>query len=284
MKVKDRAQMFSSSNSDKDLQQNLVTSNNSKKCNVCSSISNFFSEIKNGFQTIWSDKKQRLILIGVFTSIIIIIFILIIVSSISSSNNYETYSGEKYEKPDCTDVCSKPYDIQVYTDGILKAKLKDCGYKENSELFTYALSAIKRHNVVRACHNAEPLMFNCEIMKISQDYSEHLAKNVGNLVHSHTQFHGKYMGENLAYVGGSFQKIPSGDVPTNMWYNEIKKYDFNNPSFSQETGHFTQVVWKASKEFGIGAYCYNNKCFMTGNYYPGGNYNNMYATQVQKPQ
>ena len=77
-------------------------------------------------------------------------------------------------------------------------------------------------------------MFNCEIMKISQDYSEHLAKNVGNLVHSHTQFHGKYMGENLAYVGGSFQKIPSGDVPTNMWYNEIKKYDFNNPSFSNE--------------------------------------------------
>jgi hypothetical protein len=92
---------------------------------VCSSISNFFSEIKNGFQTIWSDKKQRLILIGVFTSIIIIIIILIIISAISSSNNYETYSGEKYEKPDCTDVCSKPYDIQVYTDGILKAKLKD---------------------------------------------------------------------------------------------------------------------------------------------------------------
>ena len=188
------------------------------------------------------------------------------------------------DKPKISEEEQKKLSLRKQLADRLKAKLKDCGYKENSELFTYALSAIKRHNVLRACHNAEPLMFNCEIMKISQDYSEHLAKDVGSLVHSQTKFHGNYMGENLAYVGGSYKQIPSGEVPTNMWYNEIKVYDFNNPSFSQDTGHFTQVVWKASKEFGIGASCYNNKCFMTGNYYPGGNYNGMYASQVQKAQ
>ena len=66
-----------------------------------------------------------------------LILIIIIVSSSSS------YSGPELEKPDCTGVCSKPYDIQVYTEGILKAKLKDCGYKEDTDLFKFALSAIK---------------------------------------------------------------------------------------------------------------------------------------------
>ena len=286
MSVKDRAKMFSSTTSDKDLQKGLISSNNnSKKCNICSSLSKCFSDLKKKFQDLWKDKKMRYILIGVVSFIILLIIIIIIVSiSKSSTHNVESYTGEKYEKPICTGVCSKPYDILVYTDGILRAQLKDCGYKENSELFNFALNAIKRHNVVRACHNANPLKFNCEIMKISQDYSKHLANDVGSLIHSKHTFHGDYMGENLAYVWNSGS--PSGETPTNMWYSEIKYYDYNNPGFSMDTGHFTQVVWKASKEFGIGVACAKNECYMTGNYYPGGNFgsNSNYAKEVQAPQ
>jgi len=41
-----------------------------------------------------------------------------------------------------------------------------------------------------------------------------------------------------------------------MWYNEINKYNYTSPGFSKETGHFTQVVWKNSKELGIGMASY----------------------------
>lgn len=37
-------------------------------------------------------------------------------------------------------------------------------------------------------------------------------------------------------------------------YNEVCLYDFNNPGYESGTGHFTQVVWKASTELGIGRY------------------------------
>jgi len=310
--IKDRAKMFSNNpGKEKDLKKDLIPKKENKEEEVN-------EEIISLAKPSWS-KKKIFIVVGIATFIIVAIaitIIIIVVSSKSSSsstpseqNNPNDPSKQKQDsdsdskdkdkdkedseeteidsfiKPDCTGVCSKPYDILVYSDNKLKAKLKECGYTEGSQLFTYALSAIKRHNILRVCHNANPLMFNCEIMKISQDYSQYLATEVGSLIHSNTEFHGEWMGENLAYIGGSYLN-PTGETPTNMWYNEYSNYNFNSPGFSMGTGHFTQVVWKNSKEFGIGLYCYNSKCFMTGNYYPGGNFGsaNEYAKNVQNLQ
>ena len=35
-----------------------------------------------------------------------------------------------------------------------------------------------------------------------------------------------------------------------MWYDEIAKYKFPDGGFSMQTGHFTQVVWRATARMG----------------------------------
>ena len=46
------------------------------------------------------------------------------------------------------------------------------------------------------------------------------------------------------------------DLATNMWYNEVKDYDFKSaarlPSNFMEVGHFTALVWKGTTEIGCG--------------------------------
>ena len=35
-----------------------------------------------------------------------------------------------------------------------------------------------------------------------------------------------------------------------LWYDEEPDYDYKNPRFSNKTGHFSQVIWKATTEIG----------------------------------
>ena len=65
-----------------------------------------------------------------------------------------------------------------------------------------ALSAIKLHNIQRACHNAKPLKFNCEVFQIAQNYSEYMANVLNDLKHSSNRLsNGSYLGENIAMMG-----------------------------------------------------------------------------------
>ena len=57
-----------------------------------------------------------------------------------------------------------------------------------------------------------------------------------------------------------------------MWYDEVANYDFNNPGFSMNTGHFTQLAWKDSTELGCGlAVGSNYNVYGVCNYSPPGN-------------
>ena len=86
------------------------------------------------------------------------------------------------------------------------------------------------------------------------------------------------MGENLFACYG--MKI-TGKTMTDDWYNEINDYNFNRPGFTSGTGHFTQVVWKGSKQVGFGyAQARDGYYYGVANYYPAGNYMNEFEDNV----
>ena len=136
---------------------------------------------------------------------------------------------------------------------------------------------LTRHNYYRAKHQAPDLTRLAQLETISQSYSEYLA-SIGHLVHSSNTLNGNYIGENL-YMGYNAGYL--GTKPVDAWYDEIKDYDFNKAEFTSGTGHFTQVVWKNSKQVGCGVACAtNNYCYVTCNYYPAGNYLGQFKTNV----
>lgn len=64
----------------------------------------------------------------------------------------------------------------------------------------------------------------------------------------------------------------TGQRAAEMWYEEIKDYRFNNPSFSSKTGHFTQLIWIGSHEFGVAmATARSGAHFVVARYFPAGN-------------
>ena len=130
-------------------------------------------------------------------------------------------------------------------------------------------SALDAHNNYRTKHHVGKLVLNQELCDIAQKYAQELART-GNFAHSNASFHGDNMGENLFACYG--MKI-TGKMMTDDWYDEISQYDFNNPGYISGTGHFTQVIWKESKQVGFGfAQARDGYYYGVANYYPAGNF------------
>ena len=75
-------------------------------------------------------------------------------------------------------------------------------------------------------------------------------------------------GESLAW-GQSL----SGTGAVDLWYAEVKSYKFQDPVWSKAVGHFTQLVWKGSKQIGCGVASCANENYWVCRYSPSGNFN-----------
>jgi hypothetical protein len=75
-----------------------------------------------------------------------------------------------------------------------------------------------------------------------------------------------------------------GNNATTDWYNEISMYNFNG-DYQPGTGHFTQVVWKASQNLGVG-FAFRDRgreVFVVAQYTPQGNYIGEFRKNVLRP-
>jgi uncharacterized protein YkwD len=111
------------------------------------------------------------------------------------------------------------------------------------DLAAFRTAALQQHNVDRAKHRVPPLILSPQLNEVAQHHAEQLART-NQLAHSaQAQY-----GENL-YASHASNATPlRPEAVVESWYNERQHYDFNQPGFRPDTGHFTQVVWKASRK------------------------------------
>ena len=118
---------------------------------------------------------------------------------------------------------------------------------------------------------------NKDLCKIAKDYAEKILQS-NSVTYSFGKYKGNDMGENIFTCQGT---EATGEMATNDWYNEAKIHDFKK-DWQKDTGHFTQMVWKDTKEVGFGVANKGNTYFVVANYYPPGNFLGQYNKNIFK--
>lgn len=130
-------------------------------------------------------------------------------------------------------------------------------------------AVLDTHNHYRARFGAAPLSWSSRIAAGAQAYS-------ANCVFEHSGADG--LGENLSW------NYKSWAAAIRAWMeDEEGLYDFNNPGFSHETGHFSQVVWKATTELGCGASSCGGEPLYMCQYSPPANVEGKFEENVSRP-
>lgn len=91
------------------------------------------------------------------------------------------------------------------------------------------------------------------------------------------------VGENLAW---NSREPVDCRIPLQLWYDEWKTYNFQNPHINPRNGHFSQLVWKSSQRIGCGQAISKGRkggTFTVCNYDPPGNYKGEEVQNVSPP-
>ena len=141
------------------------------------------------------------------------------------------------------------------------------------------VKAFNVHNKARSEVGVLPLVWSKKLEEEALKYAKHIAKT-NNYEHSNTSD-----GENLAmfykYEQNNVNKTYIySDTPLYEasvgWYNEINDYSYSKIKRNQKgpkVGHYTQMVWKSTKEVGIAsAISKDGRVYVVARYYPAGNY------------
>ncbi|CAF1101532.1 unnamed protein product [Adineta ricciae] len=203
-----------------------------------------------------------------------------------------------YERtPQVADTSKRPFsasEIQTYEDpyadpyagNISRASSRKSpmypGASEDNEEFTE--STLKLLNGYRARHSAEPLTVNEQLCEIAQRWAEQMART-GKLEHSPAEmrnFGRQTLGENF---GASFQAELTGDKMVRKWMKESKRYMYGFDG-RKDTENFTQSVWQASREIGVGRARSEDGNWWYGVvvFDPPGNIPNQYSNNVLLPK
>ncbi len=125
------------------------------------------------------------------------------------------------------------------------------------------------HNKWRGAVGVEGLVWSPELAALAQDWADQNMRANTCFDAAHRQ--GSQYGENLAMS----QPAETATAAIDGWGRESQSYDYDTNSCAPGAvcGHYTQVVWRATREVGCGvATCADGSAVWVCNYNPGGNY------------
>ncbi|XP_067035849.1 uncharacterized protein [Acropora muricata] len=131
------------------------------------------------------------------------------------------------------------------------------------------------HNYFRTLHQVPPVTWSMDLQKEAEAWVKYLGEN--------NKFHHSQHNPGNLYLQGQIPKEYCSDAI--WWFHwEEKFYNYSDPRYSRRTGHFTQVVWRNSKQIGAAwAIRKDGKLVVSIKYRPGGNYVRYFANNVFRP-
>jgi len=143
---------------------------------------------------------------------------------------------------------------------------------ENTNGNPLARETVRAHAEVRASVGVQPLEWSDQLAGVAQDWATHLcAQSRGNRVVLQHRPNNNY-GENLFWQGGSDQ-APSVSEAVHNWLEEQQYYDQHSGTCRGGVcGHYTQMVWRESRQVGCAVASCGPSHFWVCNYDPPGNF------------
>lgn len=140
------------------------------------------------------------------------------------------------------------------------------------------------HNEYRMRHGAPALTISSELCEMASQWANHLASTNELYYQIGTNY-----GQNIfCCPANSLLTDLSGQEVATYWYSTSRRYDYFKESHllhtNVNTGHFSQMVWRASRYFGVSkSISKTGKLFVVAYYYPAGNVMGEFRQNVLPP-
>lgn len=134
----------------------------------------------------------------------------------------------------------------------------------------FEIDCLKAHNEFRSKHGVKMLKLNEKLCKFAEEWAINLASKANPIHRSNSPY-----GENIfcSWSNSPHGLVVHGREPVEHWYEEVESHVFYKEPTTLRTGHFTQVIWKDSKELGVGqARSKTGQVVIVCNYDPPGNF------------
>ena len=112
------------------------------------------------------------------------------------------------------------------------------------EMKIFKSKMISLHNELRKKYNSPDLLEDNNLNIEADEYANNILSNEPQK--SNVYVNGLY-GENIIVIDKKEET-----TIFNKWADEEKNYDFTKKKYSKDASHFTQIIWKETRNIGIG--------------------------------